>query len=83
MSYSKGKERFTVTDYFYDHGERDIETAYGYGYAESSRQAVSSAAAAAAATVAASASTNAASPNYRPVEKEQRGALKLHEPMVS
>lgn len=79
MSYSKGKERFTVTDYFYDHGERDIETAYGYGYAESSRQALSSAAA----TVAASASTDAASPNYRPVEKEQRGALKLHEPMVS
>ncbi|OXC70921.1 hypothetical protein AYX13_00338 [Cryptococcus neoformans] len=83
MSYSKGKERFTVTDYFYDHGERDIETAYGYGYTESSRQALSSAAAAAAATVAASASTNAASPNYRPVEKEQRGALKLHEPMPS
>lgn len=82
MSYSKGKERFTVTDYFYDHGERDIETAYEYSYAESSRQALSSAAAAAA-TVAASVSTSAASPNYRPVEKEQRGALKLHEPMVS
>ncbi|WVO19665.1 uncharacterized protein IAS62_000955 [Cryptococcus decagattii] len=80
MSYSKGQERFTITDYFYDHDEMDIKTAYGYSHAESSLQGSTSAAATEAATTA---NASGASPNYRPVEKEQQGVLKLHELMPS
>lgn len=80
MSYSKGQERFTVTDYFYDHEEMDMKKAYGYSHAESSLQASISAAATKAANTA---NASRASPNYRPVEKEHQGVLKLHDPMVN
>lgn len=80
MSYSKGQERFTVTDYFYDHEEMDIKTAYGYSRAESSLQGSTSAAATEAATTA---NASGAPPNNRPVEKEQQGVLKLHELLVN
>lgn len=80
MPYSKGQERFTVTDYFYDHEEMDIKTAYGYSHAASSSQASTSAAATEAATTA---NASGSSPDYRPVEKEQQGVLNIHEPMVN
>lgn len=80
MSYSKGQERFTVTDYFYNHEEMDIRITYGHSHAESSLQASTSAAATEAAITA---NASGASPNYRPVEKGQQGVLKLHESMVN
>lgn len=53
---------------------------YGHSHAESSLQASTSAAATEAAITA---NATRASPNYRPVEKEQQGVLKLHESMVN